>query len=132
MNAIKPGTIKKFNQHPKMPFKAMENIGLYCAACKELGVPGHDMFSTVDLYEENNMAQVVINLNALGRAAQKIPEFAGPHFGGKAATPNKREFTEEQLQRGKNEQTLMGKGSHGGATQSGVFDHSRDIVKGAQ
>lgn len=113
-----------------MPFKAMENIGLYSAACKDLGVPGHDMFTTIDLFEDKDMAQGRHQPARSGAAQNIEPEFAGPHFGGKASTPNKREFSEEQLQRGKAEQTLMGKGSHGGATQSGMYDHSRDIVKG--
>lgn len=129
INKIKPGAIKKFCAHPNMPFKQMENISFYCAACKEIGVPDHDLFRTVDLFEAKDMAQVAINLLALGRASQKVAGFEGPHFGVLELEANRRDFTEEQLRRGKAEQTLMGKGSHGGATQSGMFDHSRDIIK---
>ena len=36
----------------------MENISKFLAGAEKLGVPKHDMFQTVDLYEKKNMTQV--------------------------------------------------------------------------
>ena len=112
-----------------MPFKQMENISNYLQACNALGVPTYDQFQTVSLFENKDMMQVLTNLQALGRSAQEVPEYKGPPFGAKLAHHNARTFTEEQRMAGAAEQTFMGKGSHGHETQSGMFDHSKEIVK---
>jgi len=36
----------------------MENIGKFLDACEKFGVVKGDLFQTVDLYENQNMAQV--------------------------------------------------------------------------
>lgn len=36
----------------KMPFKQMENISNFLKACRVLGVAEHDLFETVDLFEQ--------------------------------------------------------------------------------
>lgn len=36
----------------------MENIACFLAGAEKLGVPKHDLFQTVDLYEKKNMTQV--------------------------------------------------------------------------
>lgn len=41
-----------------MPFIQMENISHFLAGAEKLGVPKHDLFQTVDLYEKKNMTQV--------------------------------------------------------------------------
>ena len=51
----------------KMAFKQMENIGNFLEACYAYGVLKTDTFQTVDLYEKQNMAQVVCGIHALGR-----------------------------------------------------------------
>jgi hypothetical protein len=61
----------------KMPFKHMENINNFLVAIEKLGVPKHDSFQTVDLYEEKNMGQVVQTIFALSRHATKHG-FTGP------------------------------------------------------
>ena len=38
----------------------MENISKFLSGAERLGVPKHDMFQTVDLYEKKNMTQVKI------------------------------------------------------------------------
>ena len=44
----------------------MENIGKFLTFCeKSLGVPKLDLFQTVDLYEKQNMAQVLWVLEKL-------------------------------------------------------------------
>lgn len=69
VNAVKPGSIpeKKYATPPTMSFKQMELIGLAIDKMKQLGVPDHEMFQTVDLYEAQNLHQCVIGISALAR-----------------------------------------------------------------
>jgi len=127
-NAIKPGACKKPSTM-SAPFKRMENISSYLHACDALGVPKHDQFQTVALFENKDMMQVLTNLQALGRAAQRTPGYSGPSFGARLAEANVREFSEEQRIAGAATQTFLGKGSHGHASQAGMFDTSKEIVK---
>lgn len=69
-----------------MPFKIMENIGNFLAACSKLGVADSDMFQTVDLYEAKNMSQVLQTLSTLRRitgwgtsapVANQVPLYEG-------------------------------------------------------
>ena len=78
-------------------FNCMGNISLYLEACSTLGVPSYDCFRTVDLWEAKDLKQVVRNLHSLGRIAQSVPGFGGPHLGAKIATKNERQFSEAQL-----------------------------------
>ena len=39
--------------------ESMENIAQFLNGAKELGVPPHDLFQTVDLFEKKNMTQVL-------------------------------------------------------------------------
>mgnify|MGYP002635946148 CR=1 FL=1 len=128
VNSISPGICPKPST-AKMPFKQMENISNYLEACDKLGVGKHDQFQTVALYENKDMMQVLTNLQALGRMAARVPGYSGPTFGAKMADANVREFTQEQLAAGAAQQTFIGKGSHGHANQSGMFDTSKEIVK---
>ena len=43
VNRIKPGIIRKVNS-PGMPFREMENLDKYTAACRELGVKPNNTF----------------------------------------------------------------------------------------
>ncbi|KAI1337892.1 hypothetical protein F5Y15DRAFT_389551 [Xylariaceae sp. FL0016] len=54
-----------------MPFVQMENISHFLRACQAppLNLPDHDMFLTVDLYEQKDPAQVLQCLGAFSRAA---------------------------------------------------------------
>ena len=97
--------------HMKMPFKQMENISHYLEACTELGVPAHDSFQTVALFEGQDMMSVLTNVQSLGRVAQRIPGFSGPTLGAKLATANEREFTEEQKWAAMNAPSFIGSGS---------------------
>ena len=68
MNAISPGKIsEKQIAGAKMTFKQMELINKFIDVCKSLGVPDHECFATVDLYEEQNMNQVIICISGLMR-----------------------------------------------------------------
>lgn len=63
-----------------------------------MGVSEHDLFETVDLYEEKDLNVVVQCIFALGRTIQTtVPSFTGPTLGPRLATTNRREFSEEQL-----------------------------------
>mmetsp|Transcript_15045 Transcript_15045/g.40359 ORF Transcript_15045/g.40359 Transcript_15045/m.40359 type:complete len:247 (+) Transcript_15045:88-828(+) len=127
-NAILPGVCPKPSES-KMAFKQMENISHYCAACTKLDVPKFSLFQTVALYENQDMNAVLVNIVALGSAAQKVVGYAGPTLGAKLASANVRTFTEEQRIAGAATQTFLGKGSHGHASQAGMFDTSKEIVK---
>mmetsp|Transcript_795 Transcript_795/g.1685 ORF Transcript_795/g.1685 Transcript_795/m.1685 type:complete len:601 (-) Transcript_795:60-1862(-) len=94
INTIKPGTIRSVSTS-KMPFKQMENVSNYLKACRTLGVAEHDLFETVDLYEQKDMGVVVTCIHALGRAVQGT--YAGPKLGAKVADKNVRKFTPDQL-----------------------------------
>ena len=62
-----------------MSFKQMELIGIAIDKIKTLGVPDHEMFQTVDLYEAQNLHQVVINLSAVARKVPPLSSYC-PHI----------------------------------------------------
>ncbi|KAH8673736.1 hypothetical protein BX600DRAFT_433353 [Xylariales sp. PMI_506] len=76
--AVGPPGIK-FKQSA-MPFVQMENISHFLRACQmpPLNLQEHDMFLTVDLYEQKDPAQVLQCLGAFSRAAQKANPSAFP------------------------------------------------------
>ena len=51
-----------------MAFKQMENIGNFLNGCESIGVKKLDLFQTVDLYEGQNMAQVLNGIAAVGES----------------------------------------------------------------
>lgn len=108
----------KVNQS-KMAFKMMENIGKFLEFCDQLGVPKTDLFQTVDLYEAQNIPQVINGIHALGRKAHSLGKTSHA-LGPKEATANPRQFTEEQLKDGQNVIGLQ-MGTNKGASQAG--DH---------
>ncbi|XP_064404347.1 muscle-specific protein 20-like [Halichondria panicea] len=117
INVLQPGSVKKINES-KMAFKQMENIGNFLDACVTYGVPKTDLFQTVDLFEAQNIPQVVNGIHAVGRKAGK-KGFNGPTIGPKEAAANKRDFTDEQLKAGQNVIGLQ-MGSNKGASQTGM------------
>ncbi|KAI0128714.1 hypothetical protein BJ170DRAFT_594548 [Xylariales sp. AK1849] len=83
----------KFKQSA-MPFVQMENISHFLRACQSppLNLQEHDMFLTVDLYEQKDPAQVLQCLGAFSRAAQKVnpsvfPSSIGPKSRGNVLSP---------------------------------------------
>merc|ERR1712079_949751 len=100
MNKLQPGSVKKFKE--KGPaFMLMENVQSFITAAKEYGVPDEEMFLTPDLFEGRNLSQVALCLYSLARATQKYPEYQGPSLGPRMATKNERNFTEEQIRKGR-------------------------------
>ena len=127
INKLAPGSVKKINNN-KMAFKQMENIGNFLDALTRYGVNKSDTFQTVDLYEGQNMHQVIVGIQALGRKAQ-ANGYNGPTLGPKESVGEKREFTEEQLRAGQNIIGLQ-MGSNKGATQAGQnFGKGRSILQ---
>lgn len=61
----------------KMPFVQMENISQFIAFVKQYGVPQDEVFATVDLYEEGDIASVLQTIISFSRYAheknQQIP-----------------------------------------------------------
>ena len=118
----------KFNDKEKlMPFKMMENIGYFLDACEKFGCSRIDLFQTADLYDNQNMHQVICAIHALGRKA-RAKGFNGPILGPKESEKNIRTFTEDQLKAG---HTVIGlqMGSNKGANASGVnYGKQRDIL----
>ena len=49
----------------------MENIAKFLEGCERLGCPKHDLFQTIDLYENKNPGQVVDAIWSLSRHAAK-------------------------------------------------------------
>jgi len=105
-----------------------ERIGIFLNFVTQFGVVTSCSFQTDQLYEETDLSQVVTCLTHLGVEAQSKPGYSGPQGYWLAKhQENKREFTEEQLNEGKNIiSTQMG--YTGGANASGVtFGAQRHI-----
>lgn len=66
INVLIPGKIKKINSG-NLAFKLMENIELFTRACKEYGLIDAETFQTVDLWDGENLHQVYVCIQALGR-----------------------------------------------------------------
>ncbi|KJE92884.1 hypothetical protein CAOG_03772 [Capsaspora owczarzaki ATCC 30864] len=68
-NSVKPGSFSN-TKAQTMPFKQMEVINKFLEVASSLGVPITNSFQTVDLFENQNIGQVIICINALKLAAQ--------------------------------------------------------------
>jgi len=124
-NAVMGPGAAKFGTS-KMAFKQMENISKFLDACEKYGLNRTDMFQTVDLFEKQNVWQVVLTIHALGRKAQKNG-FDGPTLGPKESDKNVREFSAEQIAAGQNVIGLQ-YGTNKGASQAGMsFGGQRGI-----
>ncbi|ORY27984.1 hypothetical protein BCR33DRAFT_667193 [Rhizoclosmatium globosum] len=85
----------------KMPFKQMENIAKFLKGVEQLGVPCHERFMTVDLWEGKNMYQVIICIFSISRHGAKHG-FQGPVIGPKLVEKKVRRFTIDQLKEAQN------------------------------
>ncbi|ODQ64563.1 hypothetical protein NADFUDRAFT_83523 [Nadsonia fulvescens var. elongata DSM 6958] len=83
---IFPGDVKY--KKSAMPFVQMENIQTFLTVAKTLGIPSQELFQTIDLYESQDSAQVLLTLMSFSRYAhEKIPSV--PSLGPKLSTPTK-------------------------------------------
>lgn len=102
----------------------MENIEFFTKACKDYGLIDAETFQTVDLWDGENLHQVVVCLQALGRKAQKN---GLKGIGPKEANRNERNFTDEQLREGQKIISLQ-YGTNKLANQSGLnFGNTRHM-----
>lgn len=130
-NTIKPGcaTSKK----SAMPFVQMENIASFLKAASFLGVPQHELFETVDMYELRDPAQVLVCLKALSRHAHNMnPDIPvmGPKLGSPSPNAGKKNFKMDTSGPAWNTHQY---GYMGGASQGSekvVFGGRRDIMSG--
>lgn len=109
LNKIKPGTCKKFKPS-KQAFVARSNIQIFLQGCKKIGIPETDLFETRDLYDGQRLSAVVGNIYALSAMSRKLG-FGGPFIGVQYAEKNKRQFTQEQLNKSKSSVPSWNKGS---------------------
>jgi len=80
-NQLQPDICPRCNEQA-MPFKQMENISAFIAACRTLGVLEKDLFSTVDLFELKNLKPVFNCIASLGSVCRtSAPCFRGPYIG---------------------------------------------------
>ncbi|KAL1925772.1 uncharacterized protein VTP21DRAFT_655 [Calcarisporiella thermophila] len=87
LNQVLPGEVSY--RESKMPFVQMENIAAFLRGAEKLGMPKHDLFQTVDLYEGKNMVQVIDTIFSFSRHAVKHG-FEGPVLGPKLVDKNPR------------------------------------------
>jgi len=125
INIIVPNSVQRIHLN-KMAFKMMENINNFLETCERIGCKKFDLFQSVDLYESQNIPQVINGIMALGRKAQNI--YDGPALGPAESQSNPRLFTEEQLRAGEGIINLQA-GSNQGASQAGLnFGKTRAIL----
>ncbi|CDH54005.1 calponin transgelin [Lichtheimia corymbifera JMRC:FSU:9682] len=117
----------------KVPFAQVRHLyaGCFCGA-KDLGVPPHDLFQTVDLFEKKNMTQVVDTIFAVSRYAHEAGACSSI-LGPKLAKRHEVSFSEETLNASKSLFNTYQYGYTKGANQSGlVFGARREITSIAQ
>lgn len=113
--------VKKI-QASTMAFKQMEQISQFLQAAERYGINTTDIFQTVDLWEGKNMACVQRTLMNLGGLAVARDDglFSGdPNWFPKKSKENPRNFSDNQLQEGKNVIGLQ-MGTNRGASQAGM------------
>ncbi len=113
--------VKKI-QASSMAFKQMEQISQFLQAAERYGINTTDIFQTVDLWEGKNMACVQRTLMNLGGLAVARDDglFSGdPNWFPKKSKENPRNFSDNQLQEGKNVIGLQ-MGTNRGASQAGM------------
>ncbi|KAJ3006599.1 hypothetical protein HKX48_009576, partial [Thoreauomyces humboldtii] len=72
INKLRPGSIPIISTR-QAPFMQMENINRFLTASKDLGLKGHELFQTVDLYEGKEMQQVIITILTIARVVAGAP-----------------------------------------------------------
>ncbi|RCI06740.1 hypothetical protein CU098_012568 [Rhizopus stolonifer] len=117
----------KFKQS-KMPFIQMENISIFLKGAEALGVPKHDLFQTIDLFEKKNMTQVIDSLFAISRYGYKAGTCEN-YLGPKLADKQKAVYSQQAANAANATFNTYQYGYTGGANQSGMnFGQRRDIA----
>eukprot|EP01028_Stygiella_incarcerata_P012385 TRINITY_DN757_c0_g1_i5.p1 TRINITY_DN757_c0_g1~~TRINITY_DN757_c0_g1_i5.p1 ORF type:complete len:352 (+),score=171.68 TRINITY_DN757_c0_g1_i5:149-1204(+) len=126
MKKLDPKSVKKIHKG-KMPFMQMENIQTFVDAARKYGVPEHDLFVTVDLFEAKNIKQVVQCVFSLSRVATKNG-FEGECLGPRLVEKKVREKSAEEKIRARAEIPLFAAMANTHASQSGS-SYGRDVVR---
>jgi len=120
----------------KQPFVCRTQIQNFVMGCKDLGMAEQDVCSSQDLYEGDNLNNVVNHLYALNAICYKLEasgKYKGPFIVGsnvKFAAENKRTFTKEQLAKSKGIVPLQ---NRGGISYESKTDHdAQGIIKTSQ
>lgn len=100
-----------------------ENIEMFLKACEQIGMERLDMFQTVNIKDNTNMAQVLNTLMSLGSVA-KSRGVSGPLVGVKMAEKNTRHFDEQTQREGRNIIGLQ-MGTNQGASQKGMTGYGQ-------
>jgi len=123
-------------KHTKQPFVCRTQIQNFVAGCKELGMAETDVCSSQDLYEGDNLNNVVSCLYALNAICYKLEasgKYKGPFLPGagtKHAEGKARYFTEEELNRSK---FIVPRQMQGGIQHESKTDHDAyGIIKTSQ
>ncbi|KAI8581041.1 hypothetical protein K450DRAFT_234361 [Umbelopsis ramanniana AG] len=114
----------------KIPFMQMENIARFLEGAQKAGVPQHDLFQTVDLFEDKNRMQVVDAIWSLSRHAYKngaVNTYLGP----KLADKHEVEFSPEVMKKGETTWNTVQYGYNKGANQSGMSFGARREIGGS-
>ncbi|CAF0925330.1 unnamed protein product [Brachionus calyciflorus] len=82
MNKLKPGIIAKFNTSGS-EYVLRDNISQFLTAAAKYGVLRNDLFQTVDLFDQKDIALVTQSIRAVCRQAQRNG-FQGPVWGAKS------------------------------------------------
>ncbi|BFZ63919.1 calponin [Saitoella coloradoensis] len=110
-----------------MPFVQMENIASFLKAAESLGVPKHELFQTVDLFESKNPGQVISCVHSFSRHASA--KIGIPGLGPKLATKQApRVQTEQEKREGANIINGYQYGFASGSQGDVVFGGKRNIV----
>jgi hypothetical protein len=109
LNKIAPGTCKKFKKS-NVVYVCRTNIQIYLKGCEKLGVPQTDRFETRDLYDQQRLDMVVNNLFMVSAKSRDVQSFGGPYIGIKYASKNKRQFTQEVLNKSKSAVPIWNQG----------------------
>ncbi|KAI8917704.1 kinase-like domain-containing protein [Powellomyces hirtus] len=72
INKLRPGSIRVISTRDA-PFLQMENINRFLTASKNLGLKGHELFQTVDLFEGKEMQQVIVTILTIARVIAGAP-----------------------------------------------------------
>lgn len=122
----------------------MENISIFLKGAEALGVPKHDLFQTIDLYEKKNMTQVYISkrlekkklksiqvvdsIYAISRYGYKAGTCSN-YLGPKLADKQKPTYSKDAAKAANATFNTYQYGYTGGANQSGInFGQRRDIA----
>lgn len=95
------GAKSNFPTKSKLSFAQMENIFYFIENARKLGVPDSENFQTIDLYEGQNMQQVIHCLYSLSRNLNKNGRTDLPVIGPKLVDEVKISFNQEQINESK-------------------------------